>query len=192
MLTDLPTPAVRYAALLNSALHRRMPEAGRMVDWVRHGVGVYEQVGFDCLPWLVQWPHEKDIRAAGDTDARLEELRRQEYRSDYGSADDVAQVLARYPDLATSDRPFLITFQTLTRENSPGWRWHKNGEYIGSQDPQCEHLGDEPNIEQIITWSIWQVTAGEVELGRHWNEDLATWLRARMAGQVVPPIMLGG
>lgn len=90
MLTDLPVAAVRYAALLNTAIRRIEPQSRRMIDWIRHDVGVYEQCGFADLPWLVQWPHEKAIWELKDTDARLAELARQEYRSDDGSADNTA------------------------------------------------------------------------------------------------------
>lgn len=186
MLVDLPLPAVRYAALLNTALKRAHPSGGRMVDWVRQDVGMYEQVGFDLLPWLVQWPHDKAVWALDDPDARLAAMRAQGFRSDFGSADDLTQVLDRYPDLATSADHYLLTYQTFTRESAPHWRWHKNGPYIGTQEPQAEHLGDEPRIDRIISWEVWAVLPEPEDLAGGWREDLAGWLTARMNGDLTP------
>lgn len=188
MLTDLPIAAVRYAALLNRALYRGAPTPkSRLVNWIHHGTGLYEQVGFEDLPWLTCWPHETEIWSAGDAEARLAELARQQYRSDYGSADDITQVLAAYPDLVESDRHFLLTYRTLTRANAPDWHWHKNGPYIGTRNPVAEHLRDEPDIDQIITWNVWELRAEPGDYAGHWREELATWLVNRMAGQLLPP-----
>ena len=77
--------------------------------------------------------------------------------SSYGVADNLDQVRAYAPDYWTSERTFILTFYTVTREEDPGWRWHKNGQYIGTQEPQAEHLGDEPDIEQVISWGFIEV-----------------------------------
>ena len=186
MLTDLPVMAVRYAALLNIAV--RTPELPmRMIAWVRHAVGVYEQVGFEHLPWLVQWPHEVETWALTDLKARRDALARQGGPRDYGSADSIGQVLARYTDLATSDRRYLLTYQTVTRKDDPGWRWHKNGPYIGVGHPRQEHLGDEPEIDKVIAWEVWEVLPHVADLTGRWRPELDEWLIARMSGQISAP-----
>lgn len=38
-----------------------------------------------------------------------------------------------------------------------GWRWHKWGPYIGVQNPQCEYLYDEKNIDVVYTYHIYEI-----------------------------------
>lgn len=47
------------------------------------------------------------------------------------------------------------------KEHEPpkdGWRWHKWGPYIGTQEPKAEYLYDEPTITLIYTYTIIQLT----------------------------------
>jgi len=80
--------------------------------------------------------------------------------SDYGVCDHYEQILERCPLLASAeDRRFSIALTLVTRESQPpegGWRWHKWGPYIGTQDPQHEYLYDEPNIEQVYVYHIYE------------------------------------
>ena len=82
------------------------------------------------------------------------------YRSPYGVADDVEQILGHYPELRPDcDRQFVLTIHTLRKADEPadgGWRWHKWGPYIGREEPQCEYLHDEPTIEQVIVYHIYE------------------------------------
>lgn len=77
----------------------------------------------------------------------------------YGVCDSVDQLLEKCPELVESDRKFVVTVHTLKKSDQPlegGWRWHKWGDYIGTQDPQCEYLHDEPVIEQVMTYHIYE------------------------------------
>jgi len=38
-----------------------------------------------------------------------------------------------------------------------GWRWHKWGEYIGTQNPQMEYIHDEPEIEKVYVYHIYEL-----------------------------------
>jgi hypothetical protein len=40
-----------------------------------------------------------------------------------------------------------------------GWRWHKWGEYIGKYEPQYEYLYDEPEIEKVYVYHIYEKCA---------------------------------
>lgn len=75
----------------------------------------------------------------------------------YGVADNLKQVREYASEYWSSDRKFILTYCWVTKEDSPGWRWHKNGQYIGTQKPQCEHIGDEPLIESVISWGFIEV-----------------------------------
>lgn len=95
---------------------------------------------------------EKDERAAPLRN-RLNEL--MEGPSDYGVCDIPEQVLETWPSLATDENRFVLLFSQINRKHHPDWRWHKNGRYIGTQDSQYEHLGDEDeSIQQVLTFSI--------------------------------------
>lgn len=76
----------------------------------------------------------------------------------YGVADNIEQVLERYK--AVIDNPetkIIITAAPIQKDDQPsegGWRWHKWGEYIGTQEPQCEYLYDEPSIDEVIIFHV--------------------------------------
>lgn len=81
------------------------------------------------------------------------------YRGPYGVCDSLEQLLEKYPELEADGRKFLVTLHEVKRsEQSPtgGWRWHKWGEYIGTQEPQCEYLYDEPKIESVFVYHIYE------------------------------------
>lgn len=63
------------------------------------------------------------------------------------------------PELDNPDRKFFIGFVRMRRADQPregGWRWHKWGEYIGAQKPRCEYLHDEPLVEEIYTFHVYE------------------------------------
>lgn len=75
--------------------------------------------------------------------------------ADYGVCDTPEQVLENWPALLTDENKFVILFSEINRKDSPDWRWHKNGRYIGTQDSQYEHLGDEDeSIQRVLTFSV--------------------------------------
>lgn len=81
--------------------------------------------------------------------------------SAYGVCDNLAQVKERYAEaIAHPTNPVVISMTKLTKKNQypeGGWRWHKWGEYIGTQDPQCEYLADEPVIEEVYVFHVYPV-----------------------------------
>ena len=79
--------------------------------------------------------------------------------NEYGVCDSPEQLLSYY-DFEADPRRLVISFARLEKANEPpegGWRWHKWGPYIGTQDPQCEHLADEPEIEVVYTYHVYQL-----------------------------------
>jgi len=77
----------------------------------------------------------------------------------YGVCDHYQQILDKCPLLISSNRKFLITVTKIEKSNEPiegGWRWHKWGEYIGEQKPQCEYLVDEPLIKEVFVYHIYE------------------------------------
>lgn len=64
--------------------------------------------------------------------------------------------------VVSSSRKFVVSFVKITKasqEPEGGWRWHKWGPYIGVQDgPTCEYLYDEPEIEEVWTYSVYELS----------------------------------
>ena len=62
--------------------------------------------------------------------------------------------------MINSENPIVISVTEMRKDEQPedgGWRWHKWGEYIGKQEPKCEYLYDEPNIDSVYVFHIYAV-----------------------------------
>lgn len=78
----------------------------------------------------------------------------------YGVADNIEQIKEKYKDQINSDAKIVISVTKMCKENQPedgGWRWHKWGEYIGTREPQCEYLYDEPEIDSVFVFHVYSV-----------------------------------
>lgn len=80
----------------------------------------------------------------------------------YGVCDHFSQVLEQCPMIESStDRYFIMSVTEINKDYQPddgGWRWHKWGKYIGCQEITSEYLYDEPIIEKVYCYSIYEVT----------------------------------
>jgi len=108
--------------------------------------GIYEIGSFGGSMFLPDFDHYPDL----DHD---------EY-GEYGVCDNYLQILDIFPILKSSkERKFLITLTPVRKKNQSsdgGWRWHKWGAYIGTKNPQCEYLYDEPDIDLIYCYHIYE------------------------------------
>lgn len=80
--------------------------------------------------------------------------------ADTGVCDQWEQIVERWPEIRDSDRKFVISLCRVTKAAQPesgGWRWHKWGDYIGRFEPQCEYLHDEPEIDAVYTFHVYEV-----------------------------------
>lgn len=79
----------------------------------------------------------------------------------YGVADNIEQVKERYSNVISNpDVQVCIALMPIFKSHEPedgGWRWHKWGEYIGTQNPQCEYLYDEPDIDVVLCFHVYVV-----------------------------------
>lgn len=85
----------------------------------------------------------------------------------YGVCDSPEQLMSKLPkEVTDSVTPYVISMVQIRKEyeTEQNWRWHKWGEYIGDQSPQCEYLFDEPEIEEVWTYHIYQLEAPEEPL----------------------------
>ena len=77
----------------------------------------------------------------------------------YGVCDSYEQILEQCPEIVNSERKFVITLAEICKDDQPdegGWRWCKWGEYIGVHEPQCEYLYDEPVVEKVFCYHIYE------------------------------------
>lgn len=80
----------------------------------------------------------------------------------YGVCDNPQQVLDKCPELISSKDVFILSCDRLIKKEQSsegGWRWHKWGEYIGTQEPTTEYLYDEPLIEEVFCYHIYRLRA---------------------------------
>jgi len=79
----------------------------------------------------------------------------------YGVCDSPEQLMELCGDfLKNSRRQFFVAFVRLAKAaQSPtgGWRWRKWGPYVGKQNPQTQYLYDEPVIEEVYTYHIYEI-----------------------------------
>jgi len=80
--------------------------------------------------------------------------------SEYGVCDNFFQILAKAPQIFEDPlRQFVITVTPIFRveqSSEGGWRWHKWGEYIGTQEPKYEYLYDEKDIDKVYVYHIYE------------------------------------
>lgn len=77
----------------------------------------------------------------------------------FGVADNIEQIIECYN--RNEDGFFkgnhVIFVKKIIKGHNGGWRWHKWGAYIGTQNPHCEYLDDEPEINEVLIFSIYKV-----------------------------------
>jgi hypothetical protein len=100
----------------------------------------------------------------GDLADRMAELSRRSAigwpLENYGVCDSPEQVVRRWEFLATAPERYLVAFVKIERVpgERTGWRWRKNGPYIGDHTPEWEYLDDEPpTIGHVLLFHIYQV-----------------------------------
>jgi len=80
-----------------------------------------------------------------------------------GVCDNYKQIIERDKDViacVNSDEHFIIVLCKISKKDQPtdgGWRWHKWGKYIGDQNPMCEYIADEPEIDFVYVYNLYKV-----------------------------------
>ena len=79
----------------------------------------------------------------------------------YGIADSIEQIVGYYHAVIGNPKnKVVIALRELNREkqdSSGGFRWHKNGKYIGTKNPQHEYFYDDKHIDKIVTFHVYCV-----------------------------------
>jgi hypothetical protein len=80
----------------------------------------------------------------------------------YGVCDGIENLLEVIPELTSTEREFVVLLHKIAKSDQPsegGWRWHKWGDYIGTQTPTAEYIYDEPEIEVVYCYHIYEKIA---------------------------------
>lgn len=115
---------------------------GRSPDTVRVAEGVFEVGHFGSSNWPIGFEQFPDLSGPS-----------------YGVCDHYSQIVDAIPELNDPDRKFAIAITQVRRGDQPlegGWRWHKWGEYIGTKTPTTEYLHDEPDIDQVYVYHVYE------------------------------------
>lgn len=81
-------------------------------------------------------------------------------REYYGIGDSPEQIFSHPEikrDFLDSEDEYICTLQQKVKANGECFRWHKNGEYIGIHEPQCECFSEEPFIEEVWFYHFYRI-----------------------------------
>ena len=128
-------------------------------------------LGEGCSHSLVsEFPLDRRLYSL-DVDERLkrlhEQLRDDTYRSDFGTADNLVQILGYLKDqIEDPDHLYVICARWIDKVSGAGFRFHKNGPYIGEKhnrhedgDPYLpEYIEDCDNLDGVVMFHLVEVT----------------------------------
>jgi len=109
--------------------------------------GCYIRGSFGSSPWLDGYSDFPDFGNEG------------EWQPQYGICDCVQQVLDKITKLQNPLRKFVVMFTPVLKANQEsrgGWRFHKWGPYIGEQEITKEYLYDEPGIDGVLCYHVYE------------------------------------
>lgn len=114
---------------------------------------------------ISHWNFDSEVAApkledyTEDWTAKARDLDSVGLECEYGVCDSPEQFIERFgPAMEASPRRWVVSFCVIQKadEEPHGWRWHKWGPYIGTADPQCEYLYDEPVITSATTFHAYR------------------------------------
>lgn len=88
------------------------------------------------------------------------------WKDQYGVADSIEQIKDYFKEEIEDPIKKYVISIILIKQNKGnrgkwgGWRWEKNGTYIGNHTPQCEYLEDEdfgPDFKHLIKFHIYPI-----------------------------------
>lgn len=120
---------------------------GNKTEVIHHQTGIYEighfNFGHFCLETIERYP---EFDTGFDC---------------YGVCDNYEQILEHCPEIVMDkDRKFVISITSILKKNQSkegGWRWHKWGPYIGKHKITREYLYDEPKIEKVFCYHVYEI-----------------------------------
>lgn len=85
----------------------------------------------------------------------------EKHMSPYGVCDHYTQIIHQYRHLLFDPaHSYVIVVCEITKKEQPetgGWRWRKWGPYIGNHHISYEYLYDEPEVESVYCYRIFEI-----------------------------------
>jgi hypothetical protein len=79
------------------------------------------------------------------------------WEENFGVCDTYEQILKLYP-LESDPRNFIVVMTPIYKEEQDnGWRQEKWGKYIGSHESHTDYFNNEPNIDVVYVYHIYEV-----------------------------------
>lgn len=101
----------------------------------------------------------------------IKNLRKYSVMKDYGVCDDASQVRNRFRFLEKLENKYIIMMRPVWRSGQSergGFRYHRNGPYIGTQNPKHEYLYDDKHIDRVFLFSVSEIIEkGEPDFKGH-------------------------
>lgn len=158
MLVDLPDG---WDQAPGNPLAQGMKDHG--FEYERVGTGLYWMLWSSVIDHLVESDHPFDpMFLKGSFEERMQAIVQQAAENlphDYGVCDYPEQITEKWPQLLADERRFVILLQKWSNvaPHKPGWLWHKQGKYIGTQNPRHECFDEETDIDTVWTFHIYQL-----------------------------------
>lgn len=128
--------------------------------WLSYGGNFHSEIdASQNLRLIEQFPN---ITSTGDVVSDMEAYKHfSELVGTYIVCDNEEQALQYWSGAVNNtDHQYIISLMPERKKDQPedgGWRWCKWGEYIGTQNPTCEYLYDEPDIDVVYCAHIYLV-----------------------------------
>lgn len=124
--------------------------------YIDSGVRCYDAPSAEFYESVLDWPGLRNQTI----DERLASLADGSYIQPYGSCDSLTQFLSTKfcEQIKNHASSFVVLFFLIRKcdQGEQGYRWRKNGPYIGEKETMCEYLADEPNVEEIYQYSVYR------------------------------------
>lgn len=88
-------------------------------------------------------------------------------KDEYGMADNYEQILDFYPELNDPNKKYIVVCEWLYRDSDnpgSGFRYHKNGPYIGNLNPKHAYFNDDTHIEKLLLYHVIEVLEENVHI----------------------------
>ncbi len=96
----------------------------------------------------------------------------------YGVADNLDQIIARIGEkLEQTKKDVIVLLDVRKQDENAGWRWHKAGTYIGTQEPEHEYFRDDKHIQEVVQWSTYEIITDDRKYLKDIPEELQKELK---------------
>lgn len=116
-----------------------------------------------CIPGMYLGSEEASLANWKNYQNACREARKKITVNTYGVADNLEQIKSIYQNILDPNKKYTCLATPIEKGNNGGWRWHKWGPYIGTQKPTMEYIDQEPLINLVYVYHIYEVEEVDLE-----------------------------